>query len=92
MRWIELGSRTRRLTWRSPLVWALGATLALAACQSAAPAASPTTTPVKPGRRRLPRAALGRRRARRYHPEVQLPNPPHLPRRCRCRAAADRRS
>jgi hypothetical protein len=47
MRWIVSGSRTRRLTWRSPLVWALGATLALAACQPA-PAASPTAAPSKP--------------------------------------------
>jgi tripartite-type tricarboxylate transporter receptor subunit TctC len=47
MRWIVSGSRTRRLTWRSPLVWALGATLTLAACQPA-PAASPTAAPTKP--------------------------------------------
>jgi hypothetical protein len=47
MRSIKVRSRTGRLSWRSPVVWVLGATLALAACQSA-PAPSPTAAPSKP--------------------------------------------
>jgi hypothetical protein len=48
MRLIEVRARTRRLSWRSPAVWVLGASLALAACQPAASPASPTAAPSKP--------------------------------------------
>ncbi|MFN0071492.1 MAG: hypothetical protein ACKVVP_08400, partial [Chloroflexota bacterium] len=50
MRIVRSSAQAGRLSWRSPVIWALGATLVLAACQpAAAPApASPTAAPAKP--------------------------------------------